>query len=309
MNADIAMDHAKRSGGNQYRFHTMEMNAAFQRHVELEAYLRKALERGEFTLLYQPQVELDGERLIGVEALIRWNCAELGLISPAQFIPVAEQTGLIRSIGHWVLEEACREAKRWEACGGGHVEISVNVSAGQFMQPDFVSRVRSILSSTGLAPQRLCLEITESMVVHNLQATLTMLQELAGLGIRIAMDDFGTGYSSLSVIKQLPISTIKIDRSFMGDLTKEDADRSIVPAIISMSTTLGKKVVAEGVETSEQLQLLKRMGCDTAQGYYFSRPLTASALIRYFQYGIEKLDTRTLREDASSLPSQHRYAQ
>jgi diguanylate cyclase (GGDEF)-like protein/PAS domain S-box-containing protein len=273
--ADIAMYHAKSNGGNQYRFHSKELNAALRRHVEMEASLRKCLEQGELELYFQPQLDLTSSRLTGAEALLRWNSKELGWVPPTEFIPIAEQTGLIVRIGRWVLEEACREAVRWSASSGLTLTVSVNVSASQLMQPDFVHVVKGALRQSGLPPEQLILEITESMVMNKLQLALRMLDDLVELGISISMDDFGTGYSSLSVIKQLPISSIKIDRSFIMDMTAKQVEHSIVPAIISMSHNLGKAVVAEGVEEAAQLDILRELGCDKAQGYYYSKPLSA----------------------------------
>ncbi|WP_284644077.1 putative bifunctional diguanylate cyclase/phosphodiesterase [Paenibacillus silviterrae] len=280
-NADIAMYHAKSSGGNQYRFYTQELNAALRRHVDMETALRKSLENGELELYYQPQYDLAADRLTGAEALLRWHSKELGAVSPVEFIPLAEQSGLIVMIGQWVLEEACREAVGWAGLSDYPMTVSVNVSAIQLMQPDFVYIVTRALRATGLPAGQLCLEITESMVMDKLTMVMKTLDELVALGIHISMDDFGTGYSSLSVIQQLPVSSIKIDRSFIMNMTEEQLERSIVPAIISMSHMLGKEVVAEGVENAEQLNILRGLHCDTGQGYFFSKPLPAEEMIRF----------------------------
>lgn len=271
--ADIAMYNAKNSGGNQYRLYTSDMIVLVQRDVKLEKHLRKALARNEFVLHYQPQIDLLSGRLIGAEALIRWQSTELGMVHPGEFITLAEQTGLINEIGQWVIAEACQQGRHWQELGWDDFILSVNVSSRQFMQPDFVDKVQEILRSSSLEPARLCLEITESMVVNNLNVARKMLDELVALGIHIAIDDFGTGYSSLSVLRQLPIAIIKIDRSFITDMDAYQGGISIVKTIVSMGHDLQKQVVAEGVETLDQLKQLKLLGCDKAQGYYYHKPL------------------------------------
>jgi len=278
-NADLAMYRAKGAGGSQYRFYQKEMNEAVMRSSLMEMELRRALERSELTLHYQPQFMLRDGSLTGMEALIRWHSAALGFVTPAEFIPVAEDTGLIVAIGDWVLQEACRQAAEWQA-EGYRLVMSVNISSRQFMQPDFADRVETVIRRTGLDPELLCLEITESMIINDLGAARRMLGELEGMGVRIAIDDFGTGYSSLSVLMQLPVSAIKIDRSFVRDM---EQDASIVRAIISMGHDLRKAVVAEGVEESGQRSLLRALGCDVMQGFLLSKPLTAeqaTALLR-----------------------------
>jgi predicted signal transduction protein with EAL and GGDEF domain len=278
--ADIAMYQAKTGGGNHCRTYAQEMNMAIYRNVELEAYLRKALSKGELELHYQPQMDLRTLRMTGAEALLRWRSGALGAVPPTEFIPVAESTGLIFDIGRWVLEKACMEAKRWELEGYPSMTISVNVSHRQLQQQDFVDMVKEIVASAGLPPDRLCIEITESLLSRNLQSAVTMLDELAAWGARIAMDDFGTGYSSLAMLKRLPaLGTIKIDRSFIDEMKEETEDRSMVAAIVWMSHALGKTVVAEGAETAEQVRKLQQMGCDAVQGYYFSKPLDPEQLL------------------------------
>ncbi|WP_054025224.1 EAL domain-containing protein [Bacillus sp. FJAT-28004] len=271
--ADIAMYNAKHSGGNQYRLYTNEMIALVQRDVKLEKHLRKALKRKEFVLHYQPQINLASGQLIGAEALIRWQSVELGMVHPEEFITLAEQTGLINEIGQWVIAEACQQGRLWQEQGWNDFMLSVNVSSRQFMQPDFVNKVQETLRCSGLEPDRLCLEITESMVVNNLNVARKMLDELVALGIHIAIDDFGTGYSSLSVLRQLPIAIIKIDRSFITDMDAYQGGLSIVKTIVSMGHDLQKQVVAEGVETWDQYEQLRQLGCDKAQGYYYHKPL------------------------------------
>jgi len=278
--ADIAMYQAKRGGGGGYRVYSNEMNTALRRNVELERLLRKSLRQGELELHYQPQVHLKTGRIVGAEALLRWNSEELGSIPPSEFIPIAESTGMIVEIGRWVLEEACREAKRWEQAGFPALTVSVNVSHRQ-LQPGFAEMVEGVTTFAGLEPGRLCLEITETLLSHNLTAAMSVLTELAEFGISFAMDDFGTGYSSLAVLKQLPvIGTIKIDRTFVEDMTNESAERSMADAIVRLSHALGKSVVAEGVETAEQASRLKELGCDLVQGYLYSAPVGADAFRR-----------------------------
>ncbi|MBC8081167.1 MAG: EAL domain-containing protein, partial [Gorillibacterium sp.] len=212
---------------------------------------------------------------IGAEALLRWDSPEYGRVSPLDFISLAERTNLILSIGRWVIEEACREAKGWEIKGWTSLVVSVNVSVKQFMQPEFIRMIKTILQETGLQAEKLCLEITESVVIGNLAITLKILEELVAMGIQVAIDDFGTGYSSLSVLRQLPITIIKIDRSFIMEMKGTDADHPLVSAIIAMSHNLGKIVVAEGIETEQQLQWLQQMGCNLGQGYFIDKPLSS----------------------------------
>lgn len=271
--ADIAMYNAKRSGGNQYRLYSDDMIQQVQRNVRMEKHLRRSLERNEWVLYYQPQYDIRSGRLVGAEALIRWQSEEMGLVYPGEFVTLAEQIGLINEIGRWVIQEACRQGKQWMDEGWDNFMISVNVSSKQLDEPFFVKNVQSILQSSGLHPSYLCLEITESMVVNKLKAARSMLDELVGLGIHIAIDDFGTGYSSLSVLRQLPISIIKIDRAFITDMVRDRDGLSIVKTIVSMGHELNKQIVAEGVETEEQLEHLHQLNCDKAQGYYFHKPL------------------------------------
>lgn len=271
--ADIAMYNAKRSGGNQYRLYTDEMIKQVQRNVQMEKHLRRSLERNEWVLHYQPQFDIRSKKLVGAEALIRWQSEELGMVYPGDFIGLAEQIGLINDIGRWVIQEACSQGKRWQDEGWENFMISVNVSSKQLDEPFFVKNVQAILHSSGLHPSHLCLEITESMVVNKLNAARSMLDELVQLGIHIAIDDFGTGFSSLSVLRQLPISIIKIDRSFITDMVRDRDGLSIVKTIVSMGHELNKHIVAEGVETEEQEEHLRQLSCDKAQGYYYHKPL------------------------------------
>ncbi|WP_229815769.1 putative bifunctional diguanylate cyclase/phosphodiesterase [Bacterioplanes sanyensis] len=271
-NADTAMYQAKSQGGNTFQFYTDEMNQRVNSRLTLENELRRAIQAQEFELYYQPQVCTHTNRLLGAEALIRWCHPDAGIISPADFIPVAEDTGLITEIGDWALYEACSTFRRWNQQLNQPLTISVNVSVRQLCD-SFVLRVRDILQQTGLPAEQLELEITESLLMDNVQQNIEWLTSIHAHGISFAMDDFGTGYSSLSYLKQFPISKLKIDRAFIMDITQDADDEAIVRAILAMSHTLRLKVVAEGVETTEQLQLLQQLSCDSYQGYFFSRPV------------------------------------
>jgi diguanylate cyclase (GGDEF)-like protein/PAS domain S-box-containing protein len=282
-NADTAMYHAKEKGRNNYQFFSPEMNVrAVERH-SLETALRAALERNEFTLHYQPQVDLRSGKVVGVEALLRWHHPERGMLGPATFIAVAEESGLIEPIGQWVLRTACQRAKAWQEAGYPPLKIAVNISARQLNRPREFSRGLSrILSTTGLDPRYLELEMTESLLLHNADENIAMLRKLGHDGVRIAVDDFGTGYSSLAYLRQLPIDTLKIDRSFVRDLESDPEDAAIIHAIVAMAHSLGLLVTAEGVETRGQLEALARIGCDEYQGYLFSKPLPPVELAARF---------------------------
>lgn len=272
-NADTAMNRAKKYGGNQIIFFASEMNVQIKYKFELENYLRRAIEKKELFLLYQPVVDLQTGQINGSEALIRWNHPNLGLISPMEFIPIAEETGLIHEIGKWVLMEGCRQNQEWFDKGYDELFISINVSARQFLHPTFVEHLHESLQYSGMDPKKLHLELTETGMIDNVEKSIAIMQEIQNLGVRISIDDFGTGYSSLSYLKNLPIDTLKIDRSFINNFTSETVDYSIVKAIITMGNGLSVKVVAEGVETYEQLIELKKMNCDYAQGYYIEKPV------------------------------------
>jgi len=282
-NADTAMYHAKEKGRNNYQFFSPEMNVrAVERH-SLETALRSALERNEFALHYQPQVDLRSGKVVGAEALLRWHHPERGLLAPATFIAVAEESGLIEPIGQWVLRSACQRAKAWQEAGYPPLKIAVNISARQLNRPREFSRGLSrILSTTGLDPRYLELEMTESLLLHNADENIAMLRKLGHDGVRIAVDDFGTGYSSLAYLRQLPIDTLKIDRSFVRDLESDPEDAAIIHAIVAMAHSLGLLVTAEGVETRTQLEALARIGCDEYQGYLFSKPLPPVELAARF---------------------------
>jgi diguanylate cyclase (GGDEF)-like protein/PAS domain S-box-containing protein len=274
-NADLAMYHAKDNGRNNYQFFQSDMNVRALERQSLETGLRNALERGEFVLYYQPKVNLLTDAIVGVEALIRWHHPQRGLIPPAQFIPVAEECCLIVPIGRWVMLEACRQARAWQDAGLMPLRIAINISAVELRDKDFVANVRSILTETGLEPQRVELELTETFLLQDSKYTSVVLEAIKDLGVGLALDDFGTGYSSLSHLKRYPIDTLKVDRAFVRDITTDADDASIVGAVIGMGKTLLMRVVAEGVETEEQLEFLKRQGCPEAQGYYFSHPVPA----------------------------------
>ena len=272
-NADIAMYRAKEQGRNAFQFYSAQMNVHSIERLTLESSLRRALERNELVLHYQPRIEIRGGRITGVEALVRWQHPEMGLVAPGRFIPLAEETGLIVPIGEWALGTACAQHRAWARDGLGHLRVAVNLSPRQFLQGDLPKSIAQILARTGCNAKDLELEITEGMVMRNAESAVTLLQKLKDMGIHISIDDFGTGYSSLAYLKRFPIDSLKIDRSFVTDVPKDAGDVAINVAIIAMAHSLGLKVVAEGVETQEQLDFLRKQGCDEMQGYYFSKPL------------------------------------
>lgn len=276
-NADIAMYQAKEGGKNAFQFFTREMNETIDRKSRLATGLRKGLEHGEFTIHYQPQISLKTEQIIGVEALLRWNHPEWGTISPAEFIPIAEETGSITKIGEFVLEEACRQNKYWQDIGLAPFRVAVNISARQFAQKDLTEIVSAILKKTGLAARYLELELTET-IIQNADSAITTMEELAALGVHLSIDDFGTGYSSLSYLKLFPIDSLKIDQHFTRNIKSDSKDAALVKTIIRMAHDLELNVIAEGVETEEQLEFLKTEQCNQAQGYYFNRPLPAQEI-------------------------------
>ncbi|MBI5753319.1 MAG: EAL domain-containing protein [Hydrogenophilales bacterium] len=276
-NADAALFHAKSEGRNNYQSYTGSMNASALKRLTLESALRRAVEREEFALLYQPQIDLISGRIIGVEALLRWNHPERGLVSPADFIPLLEETGLIVPVGEWVLRSACRQSRAWLDGGMPSIRMAVNLSALQFQQPDLVGMVAGILTENAIDPacQDLELELTESLIMRDVEKTIITLKQLHEMGVKLSIDDFGTGYSSLSYLKRFPISTLKIDQSFVRDLERNPDDAAIVAAVISLGHSLKMSVIAEGVETEAQLAYLRHAGCDEMQGYFFSRPVGA----------------------------------
>jgi diguanylate cyclase (GGDEF)-like protein len=277
-NADVAMYRAKEHGRNNVQFYTSEMNALANERLALEHSLRKALDRNELLLHYQPKVSLATGEVVGAEALVRWQHPEWGLIAPKRFIPIAEETGLIVPIGEWVLRTACMQNQAWRAAGLPPGVVSVNVSARQFRQDRLVKTVGQILTESGMKPEHLEIELTESMVMHDAEAAIKILQGLKALGIALSVDDFGTGYSSLSYLRRLPLDTLKIDQSFVRDIADENGGDGglLAQAIISLGHSLKLKITAEGVENDAQLEFLRAHHCDEVQGYYFSKPLPAA---------------------------------
>ncbi|SEG78784.1 PAS domain S-box-containing protein/diguanylate cyclase (GGDEF) domain-containing protein [Marinobacterium lutimaris] len=283
-NADLAMYRAKHVGRNTYQFYSAEMNAEAHRALTLEHDLRQALDRGELKLVYQPQIDLKSGALVGIEALLRWNHPQEGPISPAEFIPMAEETGLIVSIGRWVLLQACRHAAKLRQHLDAPFRVAVNLSARQFDDLGLAATVKSVLEETELPASFLELEITEGLMIDNYSNSLMLLHKLRDLGITLAIDDFGTGYSSLSYLKKMPVQVLKIDRSFVQDLPDDRDDLAITSTIILMARQLGLQVLAEGIETSEQHQFLLNSGCPVGQGFLFDRPLPLEEIIqRYSQ--------------------------
>ncbi len=274
-NADVAMYKAKEQGRNTFQFYTAEMNQATLERLLMESGLRRALKQQEFVLHYQPIVSLESGLVVGVEALLRWRHPDLGLIMPDRFIPLAEESGLINPIGDWVLCEACRQARAWVDAGLPPLTMAVNVAPVQFRRAGFVEAVAGALAVSGLDAGQLELELTERTVMHDAEINLGTLSALDRLGVELSIDDFGTGYSSLAYLKRFPVGKLKIDRSFINELEVDQDDRAIASTIVSMGRNLRLTVLAEGVETREQLAWLKKMGCDMAQGYHFARPLPA----------------------------------
>ena len=281
--ADIAMYRAKKLGRNNFQFYTPSMNEEATERVRIESALRNALEREEFVLHYQPQVDLASGEIVGMEALIRWQHPEMGMVAPNRFIGVAEETGLIVQIGAWVMREACRQNKAWQQAGLGRLRVAVNLSARQFGAPNLVADIGDVLRETGLAPDCLEIELTESLFMSDVTLAVELLHAMKNLGIKLSIDDFGTGYSSLSYLSRFPIDVLKIDRSFVAAITRDSNDAAIVASIVALAHNLKLAVIAEGVETEDQLDYLRRHGCDQMQGYFFSRALPArefEALVR-----------------------------
>ena len=276
--ADVAMYQAKTSGRNTYHCYTPELNQAISERLELENSLRHALEREEFRVYYQPRIDVASGRIVGAEALIRWDCPGKGIVPPDSFISIAEETGLIIPIGQWILREACRQNSAWRRAGLPPIAVSVNLSPIQFRHTGLVDSVADALADSGLDPASLELEVTESFVMHDAERINVAMQSLKALGVDIAVDDFGTGYSSLSYLKRFPVDRLKVDKSFVRDIDSDPDDAAIVRAIITLGHALNLRVVAEGVETAAHLDYLKLHGCDEVQGYYFSRPVPASHL-------------------------------
>jgi diguanylate cyclase (GGDEF)-like protein/PAS domain S-box-containing protein len=274
-NAGAALDRAKVEGGNRYEFYTAGGTTRALKQLVLESNLRGALERSEFVVQYQPQVTIPDFHLVGMEALVRWQHPSLGLLYPSEFVPLAEESGLIIALGEWVMRNACLQNKAWQDAGLAPMRLSVNFSARQFQQPAFINAVAEILRETNLDPRWLELEITESSIMKEPDQAIEKLHELKLMGIRVAVDDFGTGYSSLNYLKRFPIDTLKIDKTFVADVCKDPHDTAIVRAIITLGHALDLTVIAEGVETQEQLKYLSSLGCDVVQGFLFSKSLPA----------------------------------
>lgn len=275
-NGDAAMYHAKDRGKNNYQFYKKEMNATSFQRLSLETSLRRALEREEFLLYYQPVVNLYTGKLVSAEALVRWQHPDMGLISPADFIPLAEETGMIVPLGEWVLLAACAQNKAWQQAGLPPVRVAVNLSCQQFAERNLARVVEEVLEETGLAADYLGLEITESLMMRNVDASIAVLRELSSMGVSLSLDDFGTGYSSLSYLKRFPLDILKIDRSFVREIPHDNDDVTLTRVILAMAGNLGLKVVAEGVENQEQLEFLKNQGCDMMQGYLVSPPVSVA---------------------------------
>jgi diguanylate cyclase (GGDEF)-like protein/PAS domain S-box-containing protein len=282
-NADTAMYHAKAQGRHNFQFFTSALNEAAAERLQMEGALRQAIERHEFVLHFQPQVSRAGDRVSGVEALVRWQHPQLGLVPPDKFIPLAEETGLIEPLGDWVLDEACRQLRSLRDQGLGDLRMAVNLSGHQLRQGNLATRLQWLAKAYGFQPGDLELEITESITMETPEVTVALLRQFRALGVELAIDDFGTGYSSLSRLKLLPIQRIKLDRSFVRDIETDPNDAAICRATIALAHSLGLELVAEGVETAAQLQYLQALGCDHIQGYYFSRPLPAEELVAYLQ--------------------------
>jgi diguanylate cyclase (GGDEF)-like protein/PAS domain S-box-containing protein len=280
-NAAVAMTYAKQEGGKTFKFFAHDMNDRADERLNLEIDLKKALEREEFVLFYQPQVELRTGRISGLEALIRWQHPERGLVAPVTFIPIAEESGLIIPIGAWVLNEACRQASLWQRDGLAAIRIAVNISSTQFRQGGLVAMVQQALQDSGLPPSMLELELTESCIMQDIEETIITLVRLKEVGVSLSVDDFGTGYSSMNYLKRFPLDTLKIDRSFVTDITRDSNDAAIITAIIALAGGLGLKTIAEGVETEEQLQFLRQHTCDEMQGFFVSKPLPADKVGRF----------------------------
>jgi diguanylate cyclase (GGDEF)-like protein/PAS domain S-box-containing protein len=296
-NAGAALYRAKQQGGNQYQFYTADMNERALKRLAMENNLRRALDNEEFVVHYQSQVNGDTGQIVGVEALVRWQHPVLGLVPPVEFIPLAEETGLIEPIGAWVLRTALAQTIRWQRRGLLLARVAVNLSARQFQQPDLAGMVAELLAETGLRPECLELELTESSIMHDPANAIATLRELKAMGVRVAVDDFGAGYSSLAYLKHLPIDVLKIDRSFINEMTTDANDAAIVMAIITLAHSLKLKVIAEGVETEEHARFLRLLRCDEMQGYLFSKPLPAA--------DFERLLTKERTGTAQDLATLH----
>ncbi|WP_448574182.1 EAL domain-containing response regulator [Trichothermofontia sp.] len=290
--ADLAMRSAKKRGQTHYQFYNPEQDAESNERQRLIMDVDMAIDRGQFHLYYQPLVNLITRRIIGAEALLRWQHPELGMISPETFIPLAEETGAIVKIGQWVLKTACLQAQTWQSSSLLPLRVSVNVSARQLQQTDFTVTVKQVLTETNTTPELLTLEVTETGIIDNLEASIEILTALRSQDIQIALDDFGTGYSSLNYLSRLPLDAVKIDRAFVGRIQEGSRDATIVTSIIAISQTLKLKVIAEGVETEDQVQFLQKHGCNAIQGYWYSPPLPAADFERFLCKSIQQADLK-----------------
>ncbi|MEY4728962.1 MAG: hypothetical protein RL020_120 [Pseudomonadota bacterium] len=299
MTADTAMYHAKEQGRNNYQFYSKTMNAAAFEKLSLESSLRKAMERNEFVLYYQPQIEAKTRKIVGMEALIRWNHPEMGLVAPGSFIPLAEETGLIVPIGEWVLDTACRQNKAWQNAGFAPVRVAVNISSPHFRQEKLIEATSLALNNSQLDASYLEIEVTESLLMQNIESTIAVLEKLKSMGVKLSIDDFGTGYSSLNYLQRFPIDSLKIDRSFVKDLGNTPDDAAITRAIVAMADSLGLSVVAEGVETEKQFDILQSLGCNEMQGYLFSQPVPAQVASQLLRAGMILPKPKTEEIDAA----------
>ena len=279
--ASSAKDFARKQGSNNYQFFSSEMNAQSKDRLKMESNLRKALDNNEFELHYQPKIDSATDKIIGMECLLRWNQPELGSVPPEVFIPAAEELGLIVPIGEWVLKEACQTTSEWVKSGYENLIVSVNVSPKQFNEVSLRKSIESAIQCSGLSPQNLILEITESMLMGDVEHHIAQLQHITNLGVAFSLDDFGTGYSSLSYLKKFPIEELKIDRSFLINVPEKNEDNYIVKAIIALADGLGMKIIAEGVENAEQLEFLRQNNCNIIQGFYYSKPLNKTNFTKY----------------------------
>jgi diguanylate cyclase (GGDEF)-like protein len=295
-NADIALSRAKEKGGNACQFYSAQIDNSLRERLALESGLRRALERNEFSLHYQPKVDVAGGHVCGMEALLRWQHPQMGLISPGRFIPIAEEIGLIRPIGAWVLKTACLQNRMWQRQGARRFAVAVNLSPRQFEDESLIDDIKAALAESGLEPSDLELEITESMVMDDPEQAVDILRRLKALGLRVAIDDFGTGYSSLAYLKRFPIDSVKVDRSFVEDIPADVDSMAIAQAVIAMAHSLRLKVVAEGVETEAQLSFLRSEGCDEIQGHYFSEARVAGEISTILRKTLRRSTTVYLPE-------------
>ena len=290
-NADAAMYRAKETGRDNFQFYTPELNVSVHSKFVMQEDLRQALARSELDLDYQPQVDLRTGKIFAVEALLRWKHPTMGMIPPSKFVPLAEETGLIVPIGDWVLHEACKQNKAWQNAGLPPINISVNVSARQFKEKNWVSRISHALLESGLEAKHLELEITESLIMQDTEQAVIMMKRIQQLGVQIAIDDFGTGYSSLNALQSFSVARLKIDKSFVDKIANSDKDKSIASILIMLGQKLNVRVIAEGVETDEQIKLLKENNCDEMQGYHFSKPVSARGVEQLLKNYDTKLST------------------